>query len=106
MTIKIGPKGHVDLMASEVGPAKKVKIVAFNARSTVGPIAGQHFPYNASKSALTATIDMTTGKNATVDFRDTGSVIGNIHLTQWDTGVAATYDGHRMWAIITDTGVN
>jgi hypothetical protein len=105
MTISVGPKGYVDLIANDVGPKRKVKVVSFTARADDGPITGQHFPYNASKNQLTAVIDMTIGRNVTGSFRDTGSEAGNIHLSQVDTGTANdNWDGHIMWAVITDTG--
>jgi hypothetical protein len=106
MTIKIGPKGYVDLVASDVGAAKKIRIVAFKGLAAAGEIPGQHFPVNASKSRLAATIDVTTGLNATAYFRDTGSLVGDLHLTQVDTGATPNHSGNTMWAIITDTGVN
>ena len=104
MTIKIGPKGYVDLIASEVGPKRKVKIVGFTGLAAAGPIAGQHFPHNNSERGLKAVIDMTWGLNSTAYFRDTGSDTGNIHLSQVDTGAGGNFDGHTMWAVITDTG--
>lgn len=105
MTIKIGPKGYVELISSEVGPHRKIKIVSFTGLGADGPIAGQHFPHNNSKRQLTAVIDMTIGRNATASFSDTGSDTGDIHISQIDTGAAGdNWDGHNLWAVITDTG--
>lgn len=105
MTISVGRKGYVELIAPGIGPHRKVKIVSFTGLAADGPIAGQHFPLNTSKQGLKAVIDMDWGLLATSSFRDTGSDTGNLHLSQIDTGVASpNFSGHTMWAIITDSG--
>lgn len=108
MTIKIGTKGYIDLVAPDVGAKRNVRVVSFKGLAAAGSISGQHFPHNYTKKGLAAVIDVTTGLNATAYFRDTGSDTGNIHLSQVDTGTTANFhdgtDGHAMWAFITDTG--
>lgn len=100
MTIKIGPKGYVNALAPGVGPKRLTTIVSFTGVAAAGPVAGTHFPVNASKKGLRAVIDVTDGKARTAEFSDTGCVVGNLHLTQLDTGAS----GHVCWAIFTDTG--
>jgi hypothetical protein len=104
MTIKIGPKGYVTLQSAAVGPRREVKVVSFVGVAANGPVAGQHFPVNASNKTLHAVIDMNTGLNVSTYFRDTGSIAGNIHLTQTDTGIADNLAGHTFLAFICDTG--
>jgi hypothetical protein len=104
MTTTIGPKGYEDLFAADVGPDRKVTIVAFTGLAAAGPIVHPHFPPTASKRGVKLVLDMVTGLNSTSYFSDTGSVAGNLHLTQTDTGQGGNFSGHTMWAIISDTG--
>jgi hypothetical protein len=103
MSIEIGPKGYIKMFASNVGPKRQVKVVAFTGPGVAGEVAGPHFPVNASKQNLAAVLDITDGKNRSTEWRDTGSVVGDLHITHVDTGVAALSSGHVLWAFITDT---
>lgn len=104
MTIKLGPKGYVWLHTHEASPRRQVKVVAFKGLAAAAEIPGQHFYPAASNKLLAAVIDVTNGINATAYFRDTGSVVGDLHLTQVDTGATPNHSNSDMLAIYTDSG--
>ncbi|HUS95612.1 MAG TPA: hypothetical protein VMX97_02615 [Hyphomicrobiaceae bacterium] len=104
MAIKIGPKGYVWLHTAEASPRRQVKIVAFKGLAAAAEIPGQHFYPAASSKNLAAVIDVTNGIDASAYFRDTGSIAGDLHLTQVDTGATANHDNADMIAIYTDSG--
>lgn len=104
MTIKIGPKGYVYLQTADAGPRRQIKVVAFKGLAAAAEIPGQHFYPAASNKSLAAVIDVTNGINATTWFRDTGSLEGDLHLTQVDTGATPNHSNSDMLAIYTDSG--
>lgn len=97
MSMKIGPGGFLDIMTSEVGPQRPMRLLSFTARGDTGAIA--HPMFKAGENPV-AIIDMNTGVAATSAFG--GVVYGAI--SQTDTGSAAALSGHTMIAVLTDTG--
>lgn len=104
MTIKIGPKGYVWVQTHDAGPRRMVKLVAFKGLAAAAEIPGQHFYPAATEKNLAAVIDVTNGIDASAYFRDTGSVAGDLHLTQVDTGATPNHSNSDMLAIYTDSG--
>jgi hypothetical protein len=101
--ISIGPKGHLDLISTDVDPQKRMRIVSFVGPGDTGPIVSDHFVVGRHPSAI---IDITAGGElVTTSFKTT---VGTNHAIrhQSDTGQAAALDGHTCWAICpSDTGI-
>jgi len=101
VAISIGPKGHVDVVASGGGgPQRKVRLAQFYGRSDTGFIAQ---PIMRLGEAPIAIVDVDKGRLVTSSFG--GVVTGG--LSQTDTGGLGddgSMSGHVMLAIITDTG--
>ena len=102
MAKTLGHRSHMELMAPEEGPKRKMRIVSFKGITGVDTGVGNggvaHPQFDNAFQPI-AVVDMTDGKLRTSEFSDTGDTLGT--LTQVDTGPA----GHTMWAIYTDTGV-
>ena len=101
---KLGPKGFLHIFCHDAGPRRPVKVVHFKGLAAAAEIPGQHFYPAASKRFLATVIDVTNGTDASAYFKDTGSLDGDLHLTQVDTGALSNYTNHDMLAIYTDTG--
>lgn len=97
MSIKIGPGGFLDIVTSELGPQRPMRLLSFTARGDTGAIA--HPMFKAGENPV-AIIDMDNGIAVTGSFG--GVVYGAI--SQTDTGLSAALAGHTMIAVITDTG--
>jgi len=101
MAISIGPKGYLDLLSTDEGPRRRVRIISFTSPGDTGPIVHQMFEVGNHPAAI---IDIDAGELVTSSFKTT---VGSNHAIrhQSDTGLAAALDGHTCWAVITDTGV-
>ena len=107
MAIRIGPKGYIDLFASEVGSRRRLRIVSITGLAANAEIANPFAPPNASKKAIIGAIDMSRGLNVTSYIKDTGSVAGDLHFTQADTGGGTSnLSGNTIWCFIGDTGTS
>jgi hypothetical protein len=99
--ISIGPGDHAELLAAAVGSRRIMRVVSFVGRASAGPVLHQFFTHgNTSKTQFKAVIDMQDGKNRTAEFSDTGAKVGQLPLSQLDTGAS----GHTCFALFTDTG--
>lgn len=99
-TFKLGPKGYATLIASEAGPQREVRIVAFRGRGDTGFCDA---PMMRAGEPPVAVIDVDKGRNVTAAFG--GTVTGGI--SQIDTGGLGgdgSMSGHTMLAIVADTG--
>jgi hypothetical protein len=100
MTTKIGPGGFVDLVSSELGPQRQMRIISFTAPAAPGAVS--HPMFKAGENPI-AIIDMNFGRNVVAAF----GAASNGSITQTDTGglgADGTMAGHTMWAILGDTG--
>jgi hypothetical protein len=96
MTEKIAQRGFLDLIASEVGPTRKVRIHSFRGRSDTGFIP---VPMLKAGCPPIAVVNISSGL-----LEPTGHFIGTVTggLSQ-DTG-AGNAAANTYWAIETDTG--
>lgn len=101
MAVSIGPRGHIDIVATAAGgPQRRVRVAAFLGRNDTGFIAQ---PIMRAGENPIAIIDVNLGRVVTTSFG--GIVTGG--LSQTDTGGLGddgSMSGHAMFAIITDTG--
>jgi hypothetical protein len=94
MSVSIGPRGYVNIVSTEEGPERNVKIVSFSGRADTGFIPNAHFQAGENPVAI---VNVQTGALATSRFG--GVVTGGI--SQTDTG---DFAGNTFFAIVTDTG--
>lgn len=101
MAISIGPKGYLDLVSTDEGPRRMVRIVSFVSPGDTGPIVHQMFEVGKNPAAI---LDIDAGELVTSSFKTAVSANHAIRH-QSDTGQASALDGRTCWAIITDTGI-
>jgi hypothetical protein len=87
MTTKIGPGGFVDLVSSELGPQRQMRIISFTAPAAPGAVS---HPMNFGRNVVAA---FGAASNGSITQTDTGGL-----------GADGTMAGHTMWAILGDTG--
>ena len=97
MAKSIGPGGHLDIVSSEVGPERNVKLVSFRGRSDTGFIPQAQLRAGEPPVAY---VNVTTGELMASDVFG-GVVTGG--LSQVDTGVG-DLSGSVFFGIVTDTG--
>lgn len=98
MSIKIGPGGFLDIVTSEVGPQRKVRLLSFNGRGDTGAIAHPMFREGENPRHI---LDVNDGADVTAFFG--GVVYGAI--SQTDTGANdGRISGHTLLAVLADTG--
>jgi hypothetical protein len=97
MTSSIGPGGYLNVISSQVGPERNVKIISFDGRSDTGFI--NQSQVRAGEPPI-AYINVTTG--ALVASGTFGGVVSG-GISQVDTGVG-DLSGNTFFGIITDTG--
>lgn len=103
MTQVVGPKGHIEIISSPVGAARKIRLLSFNGRATAGQCDNAMF---RKDEAVVGVVNLSKGRVVTSSFAALTDT-GNIVLT--DTGglgadgsFAAT---HELVAfVLTDTG--
>ena len=95
-TVTVGPNDFIELITTEEGPHRRMRIVSFVGLSAAGGVVNSQFNTDFQPVAV---VDMNDGKLRTSEFSDTGDTTGQ--LTQTDTGPS----GHTCFAVYTDTGV-
>lgn len=100
MPAAIGPKGHLEIVATGAGPQRAIRVLEFLGRVDTG-FCDQ--PFMRSGENPLAIFDVTKGRLVTSSF---GGVV-NGGLSQTDTGGLGddgTFEDHVMLAFVTDTG--
>lgn len=100
MSAKIGPLGFLDIVSSQVGPQRKIRVISFQAPAAPGAI---FHPMLRTGENPIAIVDLNAGRLVTASFG--AASYGSI--TQTDTGglgADGTMAGHTMFAILADTG--
>ena len=100
MPTAIGPKGHLEIVATGAGPQRAIRVLEFMGRSDTG-FCPQ--PFMRAGEIPLAVIDCTKGRLVTSSF--SGVVNGGI--SQVDTGGLGDdglFTAHVLLAFVTDTG--
>ena len=102
MAISVGPKGWIDLWASDVGPKRRIRVVSVITPSAPGDA---YHPFVDPGMQPVAAINVKTGVNVLAYVTDTGTETGYVKFN--DTG--ADIDrvgtaGDPVWVVYSDTG--